>query len=192
MAEWDEQLSSLFFDSPQDHMAVAHATRTLEDPDLHAVALYNCCGLPPSMLLSGNSGLGCHPLCTDDLTRCLTFQRIMPKYWSDLHYDLFDGGQGMDEPGCLGEHVCRPTMEQLREAVDDHVRAKLDSDAYHFLDLSVWEDLLDKFHSMGMCTACVSTYEKQLLYLRQGETDCPDTLGALCRHSMSFGCISEF
>lgn len=181
MAEWDEQLPSLFFDRPEDHIAVAHATRTLEDPDLHAVALYNCCGLSASMLLFGDLRSD-DPLalCMDDLTRCLEFQQAMPKHWSDLHYELLEHVQDLDASECLGPNVCRPTIEELRGVADEHVRLKLDSDTYHFFDLTSWEDLLDTLDSIGLCKPCISAHEKQLLHLRQGFRN---------RLTRYFGCV---
>ncbi|KAF7795067.1 hypothetical protein EIP86_006211 [Pleurotus ostreatoroseus] len=38
--------------APEDVMSIANVTRNM-DPDLHAVALYLCCSLPITTLISG-------------------------------------------------------------------------------------------------------------------------------------------
>ena len=157
--EWDKRNFYRFLSELTNHLDVAKITRTLNDANLHAAVLYECCRLPPKDLVSGP-----HALPPEDLIRVLNFMRNMPQLLHDLASALLTDANN-DTLGCTD---CPGPCHDIENEAAQLIAERLD-EAFTYLGHDIWDLCKEIFIDTTLCGGCTQRYDSNLRRLRQEE-----------------------
>ncbi|KAJ3553585.1 hypothetical protein NM688_g3530 [Phlebia brevispora] len=165
VSKWDEDAEGFRWDD-SDMISVANVTRTMNNPDLHAAALYMCSALEIFVILQGLGGEeGVDALCPEDLRCCLRGHESLPRVWFDLHRVLFSISPLLQKQ-CPMPIRCNKALKTVQSIARDHAVIYLDS-AFHILNKPLWDDLWPVAEGHGMCLSCRQFHQVRLLKMKQ-------------------------